>query len=413
MKIAIIGGGISGLCCAHLLHRTHDVTLFESQHRIGGHSHTATIQHEGATLDVDTGFIVFNTRNYPNFTKLLSQLNVDSQPAPMSFSVRSDISGLEYGGHTLRGLFAQPSNVFRPSFLRLLRDIMRLGPIGERALAELDDSTTLEAFCNNAKLSRELVDHYLIPMGAAIWSAPRAQMLQFPAKMFLRFFDNHGMLDLRKRAQWRTITGGSQRYVSRLTEPFRDRIRTGSGVRRIERSATGVTVLTASARERFDEVILACHADESLALLGDPSRAEAAILAALPYQANTATLHTDSAVLPRKRAAWAGWNYRILKHDSAPVQVTYNLSLLQSLPTREPVCVTLNDTGSIDPAKVHGVFHYHHPVYTVRGMVARREWSTISGVNRTHYCGAYWLNGFHEDGVNSALNVCLGFGVAL
>ncbi len=290
---------------------------------------------------------------------------------------------------------------------------MRLGPIGARALGEMDDTTTLEEFSVKAALSQELVDHYLVPMGAAIWSAPREQMLKFPATMFLRFFDNHGMLDLRKRAQWRTVCGGSRRYVERLIEPFGDRVRRGASVTRIERAASGVRVLTGSHNESFDHVILACHADESLALLGDPSRAEAAILSALPYQANTATLHTDSTVLPKRRVAWSGWNYRILKNATAPVQVTYNMSLLQSLPTTDPVCVTLNDTGTIDPAKVHGVYHYHHPVYTVRGIAARREWGEISGVNRTHYCGAYWLNGFHEDGVNSALNVCRGFGAVL
>lgn len=411
MRIAVIGGGISGLCAASQLHPQHDIVVFEAGPYLGGHSNTVQIVHEGRNLAVDTGFIVFNQRTYPNFCRMLTTLGVASQDAPMSFSVRCDQSGLEYGGESLRGIFAQPSNLLRPSFLAMLRDIRRLGRRGKALLADVDDTTTLGQLCTSARFSRSMVEHYLIPMGSAIWSAPRDAMDRFPARFFLRFFDNHGMLDLRERPQWRTITGGSQSYVARLIEGFADRCRVGCAVHSVRREPAGVQVHSSAGCERFDQVILALHADQALAILADASGAECEILSAMPYQANHAVLHTDAAVLPRRRAAWAGWNYRLGDQDDAPVSVTYNLTLLQSLGTRDPVCVTLNDPGRIDPRRVLGRYLYHHPLYTVPGIAARARWAEISGVNRTHFCGAYWMNGFHEDGLVSALRVCRSLGV--
>lgn len=413
MRIAIVGAGIAGLCCAHLLSARHEITLFEADARLGGHTNTVDVRHEGRDIAVDTGFIVFNERNYPGFCALLARLGIESAPTTMSFSVRCDRSGLEYGGASLRGLFAQPTNLFRPSFLRMVRDIARLGREGKRMLADANESTTIADLCASGRFSRDFLDNYLIPMGAAIWSAPRDAMLRFPARFFLQFFDNHGMLDLRERPVWRTIPGGARRYVDAITAPIRDRCRADCPVKSIARRESSVDVQTADGAESFDHVILATHADQSLALLADPSEAERSILAALPFQRNDAVLHTDISALPRRRIAWSGWNYRLAADARAPVGVTYNMTILQNLQTQVPLCVTLNPGDSIDPAKILRRFVYHHPLYTLEGVAARARWSEISAVRRTHFCGAYWRNGFHEDGVQSALAVCRRLGESL
>lgn len=406
MKIAIVGAGIAGLVCARELHARHEITVFEQGAALGGHSNTVMVRHEGRDIPVDTGFIVYNERNYPLFTKLLGELGVATQDAPMSFSVCCDRTGLEYGGETIGGVFAQPLNAVRPKFLRMVWEIARLGTTGARLLEEVDDTTTLREACAMAGFSREMVEHYLLPMGGAIWSAPREQMLEFPARFFLRFFEHHGMLDLRKRPQWRTVSGGSREYVSRLVQPFAERCRVGCGVVSVRRTEEGVAVCSAAGEEVFDEVILAVHSNQARAMLAGATRAEREVLGAMPYQPNEAVLHTDAGVLPRKRAAWSGWNYRMPKGEDAPVAVTYNMTMLQSLGTSVPICVTLNDATSIDPAKVLGRFQYHHPVYTVEGIAARERWGEISGASGIHFCGAYWFNGFHEDGVRSGMRVC-------
>lgn len=410
MKIAIVGAGIAGLCCAFLLHKAHEITLFESDERLGGHSNTIVVEHEGRQIPVDTGFIVFNDRTYPNFSALLSMLGVASQPAPMSFSVRCDRTGIEYGGNSLRGVFAQPRNLTRPWFLRMLREIASLGTTGRAALAELGPRATVRDLADSGRFSRAMLEYYFLPMAASIWSAPREALLDFPAIFVLRFFENHGMLALRERPQWRTVTGGSREYVRALVGAFQDRCRTGCSVRAIRREHSGVSVASDAGIESFDEVILAVHSDQALAMLEEPTRLEAETLREMPYQRNSAILHCDSALLPHRRVAWSGWNY-LLDDPGRPATVTYNLTILQSLGTREPICVTLNDRGAIDPRRVIAKFEYHHPQYTLNGLAARARWTEISGVDRVHYCGAYWLNGFHEDGVNSAIRVCRRFGV--
>ncbi|MEM7198822.1 MAG: FAD-dependent oxidoreductase [Planctomycetota bacterium] len=413
MKLAVVGSGISGLVCAHLLHRHHDVTVFEAEPRLGGHSHTVDVEHEGETVAVDTGFIVFNDRNYPNFTKLLQRLDVPSHETSMSFSVRCDSSDLEYGGTSLNGLFAQRRNAIRPAFLGMIRDIRRFGREAPRALEAGFADATLGEYLERTGYGQSFVDHYLVPMGAAIWSSSTATVRRFPLRFFVRFFDNHGMLDLRQRPQWRTIIGGSRRYVTALVAPFRERIRLSTPVTGVARHPSGVDVTTAADTTTFDQVILACHSDQALRLLAPPTDAERELLGAIPYQTNDTVLHADPTVLPRRRRAWSAWNYRTDEASGRAAVVTYNMSILQHLPTQVPLCVSLNQTASVDPSRILRRLTYDHPVYSPEGVAAQQRHGEVSGADRVHFCGAYWGYGFHEDGVRSALAVCERFGTAL
>jgi len=399
MRVAIVGSGVSGLVAARQLHAAHEVTVFEADHRIGGHVHTWSVPAHGRRWAVDSGFIVYNERNYPEFSRLLAELGVRTRPTTMGFSVRHDRAGLEYNGSSLRQLFVQPRNAFRPAFLRMLADVVRFNREMPRAVRTWAGEASLGDALERGRFSRAFRDWYILPMGSAIWSVPRARVMEMPAAFFVRFFENHGLLRLSDRPAWRVVDGGSARYVEALIAPFRSRIRVGHPVRRIERHADRVEVNG----EPFDRVVLACHSDQALRLLADPSAAERAVLGALPYQPNDAVLHTDVSRLPRSRAAWASWNYRLGDDPEAPATLTYDMNLLQGLDARETFCVTLNGAEAVDPARVLGRVRYHHPVYTVAGEAARRRRTEISGVNRTHYCGAYWGNGFHEDGVVSAL----------
>lgn len=414
MRIAVAGSGISGMLAAYLLASEHEVTLFEREDRLGGHTNTLTVRHEGRELAVDTGFIVFNERNYPNFCRLLDHLRVESRPTTMSFSLRDPPRNFEYGGSSLPGLIGPASNLLRPRWWRVVVGVARLGGAGKRALADAAPGETIADLARSGRISRAVLDDYLIPMAAAIWSAPRDATLQFPARFLLRFFDNHGMLDLRERPQWRTVRAGSRAYVDAMRPVLEPITRLSTPVLGVRRDARGVTVRTDAGDDRFDHLVLAAHADQALALLDDPTPDEREILAALPFQTNDTVLHTDARLLPARRRCWAAWNYRLTGDAARPVAVTYNMSILQGLDTREPLCVTLNDTDSIDPRKVIAHFRYDHPLYTLDGDRARARWEQISGHHtRTHYCGAYWRNGFHEDGVVSALRVCEAFGVSL
>lgn len=407
MKIAIIGGGVSGLVTAALLHDRHDVTVFEAGERPGGHVNTVDVDDAaGRTHAIDTGFIVYNETNYPLFTKLLTRLGVESQPSDMSFSVRCDRTGIEWGSATLDSLFAQRRNALRPRFHRMLRDVLRFNREAATAVQNGAASQTLGEYVADASFSAALSEHYLEPMGSALWSLPRGRVLEMPAAFFVDFFDHHGMLTVNDQPEWRVVRGGSREYVGALIAPFRDRIRTSTKVRSVSRHHAHVTV----DGELFDHVVFACHSDQALTLLEHPTRAEREVLGALPYQRNDVVLHTDATVLPESRRAWGSWNYHVRQDERAPATVTYNMNALQTLELPETYCVTLNATETIDPSRILYRTEMSHPVYTMEGRTAQQRRAEISGVDRTHYCGAYWGFGFHEDGVRSAVEVAAWFG---
>lgn len=402
-RIAIVGSGISGLTVARGLYRDHDITVYESGSHVGGHTNTIAVKTNSGTLPVDTGFIVFNYVTYPNFTRLLAELDIEPQLSSMSFSVKCERTGLEYNGASRASLFAQRRNVFRPSFWRMISDILRFNREAPVLLEDDAPQLTLGEFLSRGKFSGAFIDYFIIPMGAAIWSAKPEAMFEFPARSFVRFFSNHGMLTVGKRPDWYVVPGGSGQYVERMARPFRDRIRLDCAVQQVTRHRHGVDIASADGCERFDAVVMACHSDQSLALLADASAAERAILAAFPYQENDAVLHTDCSVLPRRKTAWAAWNYHVPKHPSSRVAVTYNMNILQDLDADDTYCVTLNHDAEIAPERVIERITYHHPVFTAAGIAAQKRRNEISGVNRSFFCGAYWRYGFHEDGMVSGL----------
>lgn len=405
MNIAIIGSGISGLVAAYRLHTTCRVTIFEANDYIGGHTNTVDVDLDGQRTPVDTGFIVFNDRTYPHFVRLLDELKIESKPTTMSFSVRNEQTGLEYNGHSLNTLFAQRRNFFRPSFYRLIADILRFNRIALRDDGE-DDMTVAE-FLSRHGFSQAFVENYLLPMGAAIWSCPMGTFARFPIRFIVEFYRHHGLLSLTDRPTWRVINGGSRCYVDAITRRFRDRIRLRTPVTQVRRLAKRVELTTAtSGIEPFDRVIFACHSDQALRILGDDATpTEREILSSFPYERSTAILHTDRSLLPHSRRAWASWNYRVTGDDAAPATVTYNMNILQGIRSREPLCVTLNDDGRIDPSRILRRFEYHHPIFTTTRAAAQARHRDVAVANRTSFCGAYWRNGFHEDGVVSALAV--------
>lgn len=409
MKIAIIGSGISGNTIAYYLHQSHDITVFEANNYIGGHSHTHQIRYEGQDISVDTGFIVFNDRTYPNFIGLLNELGVAWQPSNMSFSVRCENSGMEYNGTSLNSLFAQRTNLVRPSFHRMIRDILRFNKNALELLSE-GSEIRLGDYLQQGGYSSQFINHYIIPMGSAIWSTDAKQMLQFPARFFVRFFHHHGMLTVNNRPEWRTISGGSASYVDALTKPFRKHIRLNTPVESVHRLQNSVVIKPSGGEnEYFDYVFFACHSDQALRMIKDPSVTEAEVLGAIQYQPNTVFLHHDMTLLPKRKLAWAAWNYHVTSPASERVAVTYNMNILQGLQTKQPLLVTLNHTGGINQDKVIKRIDYMHPVYTLQSTTAQARHAEISGVNRTGFAGAYWRNGFHEDGVVSALEAIKHF----
>ncbi|MGO3982811.1 FAD-dependent oxidoreductase [Pseudomonas sp. SAS7] len=415
MRIAIIGSGIAGLTCAHLLSRKHEVTVFEAEQWVGGHTHTLDVVWKGQRHAIDTGFIVFNDWTYPHFIRLLDQLKVASQPTEMSFSVHDPVNGLEYNGHDLNTLFAQRRNLVSPGFWGMIRDILRFN---RQALADLenqriDANTTLGAYLQAQRYGQRFIDHYIVPMGSAIWSMSRADMLHFPLEFFVRFCRNHGLLSVNQRPQWRVIKGGSRSYVAPLCQPFADRIRLNCKVHRVSRDQGGVTLVSAAGTERFDNVVFACHSDQALALLESPSTQERAVLGAIGYASNDVVLHTDTRLLPRRKSAWASWNYRLGGPEQAPAALTYNMNILQGIQAPTTFCVSLNQTAQIDPAQVIARFQYAHPQYSIAASAAQACQAQLQGQQHSYFCGAYWGNGFHEDGVVSALKVAAHFGEQL
>ncbi|GMQ54933.1 NAD(P)/FAD-dependent oxidoreductase [Halopseudomonas aestusnigri] len=415
MRIAIVGSGIAGLVSAYLLSRRHEVTVFEAGDWIGGHTHTVDVEIDQQRHAIDTGFIVFNDWTYPNFIRLLEQLGVESQPTEMSFSVCDPRSGLEYNGNNLNTLFAQRSNLLSPGFLRMLMDILRFNreAIADLEAGGLHGQMTLGYYLQQQRYSQRFIDHYIVPMGSAIWSMSLKEMLNFPLAFFIRFFHNHGLLSVNDRPQWRVIKGGSRSYIPALSKPFADNIRLDCPVQRIRRDETGVTVLSRQGEERFDRIVLACHSDQALKLLEQPSPEEQAILGDIRYADNDVVLHTDTRLLPSRRLAWASWNYRLGGDPEQPAALTYNMNILQGLDASRTFCVSLNQTDQIDPAQILGRFTYAHPQFSVAASAAQQQWQTLLGKQHTFFCGAWWANGFHEDGVVSALRVASHFGEVL
>lgn len=409
MKLAILGAGISGLVAAYRLQAQHDITVFEANDYSGGHTNTVDVEVTGERQAIDTGFIVFNDWTYPHFIALLDELGVKSRPTTMGFSVCDERTGLEYNGETLNSLFAQRRNLFRPSFYRMLADIRRFNIEATRFVDDCGDEMTVGEFLARHRYSRGFIDQYLLPMGAAIWSCPTGTFAEFPIRFIIEFYQNHGLLSIVHRPTWRVIDGGSRTYVRAMTSRFGDRIRLRTPIERVRRSATGVEIQPRGGQtELFDHVIFACHSDQAQRILGDDATpTEREVLGAFPYSRNMAVLHTDISVLPTARRAWASWNYRLLKSTqaTAPASVTYNMNILQGIRSPQTYCVTLNDDSRIAPERILGRFEYHHPVFTTRRAAAHARHRELINQNCTSFCGAYWGNGFHEDGVKSALAV--------
>ena len=414
MRIAVVGSGISGMAAAYYLSRRHEVTLFEKDSRLGGHTHTVTVDSSRGPLPVDTGFIVHNDRTYPNLIRLLAELGVETAPSDMSFAVTCRRSGYEYSSRGARGFFAQRSNLLRPAQYALLREILRFNREAPRLLDQAGaERATIGDFLAEGRYRELFLERYLFPMASAVWSMSFDTIRAFPALTLIRFFDNHGMLGINPHPQWKVVRGGSNRYIGPVTRPYRDRILSGVEIKTVERDAERVTIRLRDGRAHtFDHVVFACHGDQVLPLLESPSDAEREVLRNFRTTRNTATLHTDESLLPRRERARATWNYNLGLAGEGTVAVTYHMNRLQSLATPEHYCVTLNGGDTIAPARTLRTMTYEHPLYTREAIGAQQRWGEISGRNRTHYCGAYWFYGFHEDGLNSALRVARSLGVA-
>jgi predicted NAD/FAD-binding protein len=406
-RIAVIGAGIAGMSAAHLLSRKHEVHLFEKEERLGGHTHTITVDSPEGPLPVDTGFIVHNERNYPNFVRLMRELGVETQESDMSFAVTSQRDGYEYSSRGLSGFFAQRSNVVRLSQYKLLAEIVRFNREA-RALVTSPDAQqlTLGQMLDRGRFSDEFRERYLYPMACAVWSMSFDEIEGFPAATLVRFFDNHGMLGINTHPQWRVIKGGSNRYIAPMTAAYRDRITTGANIVKVRRNESDVEITFVDRpSQTFDEVVFACHGNQVLPLLDVPTDQEIEVFSALKTSRNDTVLHTDASMLPRRPAARASWNYNIGAGAHQNVSVTYHMNRLQSLPTTTDYCVSLNANGSIDSEKVIRKMVYYHPLFNHAAIDAQARWSEVSGRNRTHFAGAYWFYGFHEDGLNSAIRV--------
>jgi uncharacterized protein len=415
LRIGIIGTGIAGMTAAHLLHGQHEVHVFEAERRPGGHANTVMVDTPYGPVAADTGFLVYNERTYPLFTRLLADLGVTTHPSEMSFSLTDLRCGLEWRGTSLSTVFAQRRNAARPAFLAMLADVVRFNRLSRQVLADPEAASgTLADLLGSRRWSDGFLDWYLIPLGSAIWSADPETFTAIPARTFVEFFSRHGLLGPGDQPDWRTVTGGSTRYVDAILEPIRNvgRLHLHAPVTKLRRQERGVEILTASGPVSFDHVVVATHSDEALALLGDPTSEERRVLGAIRYQPNRATLHTDAAVLPSNRRAWASWNYVRPEDATGGATLTYYLNRLQGLQADQPVLVTLNRDEAIDPDRVLARFDYAHPVIDQETVAAQPSQRSLSS-GTISYCGAYWGYGFHEDGVRSALTICERFGARL
>jgi predicted NAD/FAD-binding protein len=415
MKIAIVGTGIAGMTAARVLSRRNDVTVFESGGYIGGHTNTIRVNEGSRELAVDTGFIVFNETNYPNLCRLFDELGVQSRDSDMSFSVHCDRTGIEYNGTDFNALFAQRRNLVSPRFWGMLAEIIRFNrEAPEQLAAGMDDSISVDDYVRANDYGERFVDHYLSPLGASLWSCDTRRFRRFPMRFVVEFLQNHQMLQVNGRPVWKTVVGGSNQYVAPLVAPFRDRIRLDTPVTAVRRGPIGVELtLDGGHRERFDEVVLACHADQSRKLVVDMDGDEREILGHFPYQVNEAVLHTDTRLLPDRRSAWASWNYRVPVLEEEHATVTYNMNMLQGIESRRTYCVSLNQTRDIDPSRVIRRIDYEHPLFTPGRDQAQASHGALIRRRGISYCGAYWGFGFHEDGVRSALAVCEAFDMSL
>jgi len=411
LRIAVVGGGVSGLTAAWVLARRHDVTLYEANSYAGGHANTVTVNDHGRSAAVDTGFIVFNELNYPNLCRMFARLGVDSEVSDMSFSVHCDDSGLEYNGTSVNKLFGQRRNIASPVFWAMVRDILRFNRRAVRDLADgLADDITVADYLARGGYSDSFTRHYLLPLGASLWSCDPHAFGTFPMRFVLDFLHNHRMLQVNDRPVWRTVSGGSRAYVDKLLADFRGRVRLNAPVAGVRRRPNGVELqLHGGAPEVHDEVVLATHADQALRLVAEPEDGEAQALVMFPYRRNRVTLHTDTRLLPARRGLWAAWNYRIPAGATSRASVTYNMNILQNLAAQRTYCVSLNTDASIDPARVLRRFEYDHPMFLPGRQAAQREHGSLIRRRGVSYCGAYWGNGFHEDGVASAVEVCRRF----
>lgn len=410
--IAIIGSGISGLTAAYLLSKKHQVTVFEKNSKVGGHTATVDIEKNGQSYAIDTGFIVFNDKTYPNYLALLAEIDIGKQATEMSFSVHNCKTGLEYNGHNLNTLFAQRRNIFNPRFWVLVKEILRFNKLCKAIYHQgnYQNGYSLGEFLKDNNFSDFFSEHYILPMGAAIWSSSLAQMESFEFRFFVQFFHNHGLLNIADRPQWYVIPKGSRSYLTPLCAPFKENIKLNSDISGITRSDNKVHLHFNNApSETFDDVVIACHSDQALALLNDPTTEEQAVLSAMPYSENSVVLHTDKKLLPERENAWASWNYQLSNDRNKAASVTYNMNILQGIKSTETFCVTLNQKEDIDPSKILGEYIYHHPVFSSQSIKAQKKRTAICGLNHTHFAGAYWHNGFHEDGVKSAVEVAKRF----